>query len=229
VTTTKASSVRGFVFTAVTFVSVFIAGASILPLYDVYRRDGNVTDSQLSLVSVAYFVAAVATLLVLGRLSSYIGRRPVTLAALILAIAGCVILLDVRSVAPLIIGRALIGIATGLASSALVAWVADLAPAQPAWLGPTIASTTPMAGFAIGALGAGLLATFGPAPRQFSFIISIGLLIVCLVGVLTVRESVTRNRGARASLRPRLVVPQGVRRLMPLAFTLYLATWAFGG
>ncbi|WP_090955881.1 MFS transporter [Arthrobacter sp. ov118] len=91
---------RGFAAATVSFVSVFAAGAAAIPLYYTYRRADGLTNSQFSLVAVAYFVCAVFALLVLGRLSNHHGRRPVSIAALLLAAAGCLTLLWVHSFLP---------------------------------------------------------------------------------------------------------------------------------
>lgn len=74
-----------------------------------------------------------------GRLSNSLGRRPVALATLAVAAAGCLILPTVHSVAPLIVGRIL----QGLASSALAAYSVDSAPASPTWLATAVTSGAP--------------------------------------------------------------------------------------
>jgi MFS family permease len=99
--------------------AVFAASASPIPLYELYRRTDGLRHADLSLTAVAYFVAVMAALLIYGRLSNHVGRRPVALAALLITAAGTPVLTQVHSVAPLIAGRVLQGIGCGLASSAL--------------------------------------------------------------------------------------------------------------
>jgi MFS family permease len=134
---TVIAEARGFIAATVSFVSVFAAGAAAIPLYDTYRSVDGLTNDQFALVAVAYFVCAVFALLVFGRLSNHHGRRPISIAALLLAIAGCLSLLLVHSFLPLLIGRALQGFAAGLGSSAIGAYavtphpgVADGSPGQ---------------------------------------------------------------------------------------------------
>jgi MFS family permease len=79
---THAAGTRGFVAAACSLVAVFAASASPIPLYEIYRRGDALTHADLALTAVAYFVAVMAAMLVLGRLSNHIGRRPVALAAL---------------------------------------------------------------------------------------------------------------------------------------------------
>jgi MFS family permease len=92
----------GFIGAACSLVAVFAASASPIPLYELYRRTDGLSHADLSLTAVAYFVAVMAALLVFGRLSNHVGRRPVALAALLITAAGTLVLTRVHGVAPLI-------------------------------------------------------------------------------------------------------------------------------
>src|SRR3954449_11628445 len=153
----------GFVGAACSLVAVFAASASPIPLYELYRRTDGLSHADLSLTAVAYFVAVMVTLVVFGRLSNQVGRRPVALAALVVTAAGTLVLTSVHSTGPLIGGRALQGIGCGLASSALAAFIVDSAPASPSWLGSAVTTGAPMVGLTLGALGSGALVEYGPA------------------------------------------------------------------
>ena len=219
----------GFAGASCSLVAVFAASASPIPLYEIYRRTDGLSHADLALTAVAYFVAVMATLLVFGRLSNHVGRRPVSLAALALTAAGCLVLTQADSVAPLIGGRVLQGVGCGLASAALAAFIVDSAPVSPAWLASAVTTGAPMVGLTVGALGSGALAEYGPAPRSLAYLIAVGALATCAALVVASRETVTRAPGAAASLRPRLQVPPAARRLLPIAGCTFLATWALGG
>jgi MFS family permease len=100
-------------------------------------------------------------LVVFGRLSDHLGRRRVGAGALTSSALGLVILLGVDGLAPLATGRALQGLATGLASSALGAFVVDSAPEHPAGAGRPVLA---MAGLILAtwSLG-GFYQAFGPS------------------------------------------------------------------
>src|SRR3954469_23319154 len=225
----RVGSRLGFAAAACSLVAVFAASASPIPLYELYRRADGLSHADLSLTAVAYFVAVMAALLVLGRLSNHVGRRPVALAALAVTAAGTLVLTDVHSVAPLITGRMLQGIGCGLASSALAAFIVDSAPASQASLASAVTTGSPMVGLTIGALGSGALAEYGPSPRTLVYLLAAGALAACAVLILAARETVTRAPGAVASLRPRISVPPAARRLLPAATATFVATWALGG
>lgn len=219
----------GFAAAAATFVAVFAAGATPIPLYERYRLEDGLTTTDLSVVAACYFVAAVTGLLVLGRLSDHLGRRPVALAAIGSAILGSVVLCFVDGPAPLLLGRILQGLAAGLASSAVAAFAVDTAPDRPRWLLSTLTSAATNVGLTLGSFGAGFLVQFGPWPGQLSYLAAAGLLSICAVGIVLAPESTERRPGALRSLRPRFRLPAAVRPSVPAAASLFLATWAFGG
>ena len=119
----------------------------------------------------AYLATAATSLLVLGRLSDHLGRRTVAVAALLSCSAGTAVLMTVHSLAPLLLGRVLQGIAVGLASSAIGAYVVDSAPRTPRWLAAAITTGAPMVGIPLGALLCGALVDDGPAPTVLTYTI----------------------------------------------------------
>ena len=133
-----AASRVGLIAASSSLIAVFAASASPIPLYEIYRRTDTLTHADLALTAVAYFVAVMAALLVFGRLSNHLGRRPVALAAV--GAVGTLVLTEVHSVAPLIAGRMLQGLGCGLASSALAAFIVDNAPPSPSWLASAVAT-----------------------------------------------------------------------------------------
>jgi MFS family permease len=136
---------------------VFATAGTPIPLYNLYRAQDGITNADLGMVSVAYFVAAAVSLLVLGRLSNHLGRRPIAISALISAALSCVILMSTRGASALFVARALQGFACGIASSGLGAYVVDTAPPRPRWLAALITGSAPMVGIPIGALACGAL------------------------------------------------------------------------
>jgi MFS family permease len=218
-----------FLAAALSFVAVFMAGATPIPLYDLYRAQNGVTNAELSVAAVGYFVLAVTGLLILGRLSDHVGRRPVAIAALVVALLGSVVFVTVDGPAPLIAGRALQGLAAGLASSAIGAFAVDAAPARPRWLIGTVTSAASTVGLAVGAFGSGALVELAPLPRLLVFVIAGALLLLCIVGIALAPETVRPAAGAWRSLRPRFDLPPAARRFVPAAAAVSVATWAFGG
>jgi MFS family permease len=201
---------------------------STIPLFNIYRAEDGFTNAGISMTVVAYSVATLATLLMLGRLSNHLGRRPTSIASLILILLGCVLLLNVHEIGILIAGRLLMGLGAGLASSSLTSYIVDAAPARPAWLASVASSQTVMLGLAVGAIASGALVQFGPWPRDLIFLVVIALLLVSVALIAVSPETVTWVPGAWRSLRPQVYVPARARSLLPVAAAVLLATWAAG-
>lgn len=112
---------RPAAFTAASaaLISVFLASGTPIPLFNLYRVEDHIGNSGIAFASVLYLSVTAASLLLLGRLSDHIGRKPVIIGALLSAITGCLILAHVHTLPVLLTGRALQGIACGLAPAAV--------------------------------------------------------------------------------------------------------------
>jgi MFS family permease len=227
--TSRGGALRlAFLASVVSLVALFAAVGSTIPLFNIYRADEGFTNVGISLTVVAYSGATLATLLVLGRLSNHVGRRPTSIASLGLVLLGCLVLLEVHSIGILIAGRLLMGLGAGLGGSSLTSYIVDTAPMRPAWLASVASSQTVMLGLAIGAVGSGALVQFGPWPRDLIYLAAAGLLILSAALVAISPETVIRTPAAWRSLRPRVRVPAHARKLLPAAAAVLLATWATG-
>jgi MFS family permease len=217
-----------FVSAVVSLLAAFAAVGSTIPLFNIYRAEDGFTNADISLTVVAYSAATLSTLLVLGRLSNHVGRRPTSIASLGLLLLGCLVLLNVHDVGTLLAGRILMGLGVGLASSSVTAYIVDAAPTRPTWLASVASSQTVMLGLAIGAIASGALVQFGPWPRELIYLVAVGLLLLSAALVAISPETVTPTPGAWRSLRPSVRVPVRIRHLLPVAAAVFLATWATG-
>jgi MFS family permease len=218
-----------FVSAACSLMLVFAAAGTPIPLYNTYRAEDGVTNADLAVVSVGYFVAAATSLLTLGRLSNHLGRRPVAVAALASAALSSLVLMGTHGVLALFIARLLQGMACGVASSGIGSYVIEIAPERPRWLPAAITGSAPMVGIPIGALTCGALVEYGPAPRILIHALMATALVVCALLTLASPETRKPRRGAIASLRPRLQIPAHCRRLVFATGAAFVATWSLGG
>lgn len=219
---------RTFVVASASLVAVFAASAAPVPVFNVYRAENGLTTADLSLSVVAYFAGTIIALLCLGRLAHHLGRRPVGLATLLTMIAGSLVLLDVTGLGALVAGRFLMGIGAGLASSALTSYIADSAPDRPAWVAGVVTSQAPMLGLTIGSVISGALVQYVPGARVWVYVAMAALLALCLLLMLGCRETGEPTPGVWRSLRPRVSVPARARSLLPVALSVFTATWALG-
>jgi MFS family permease len=218
-----------FVVAAASLILVFAVAGAPIPLYNLYVAQDGITHGDLGLIAVGYFVAAAASLLLLGRLSNHLGRKRVAITALACAAMSCVILAVARGVPALMSARILQGLGAGLASTALGAYVVDSAPTRPRWLAALVTGSAPMVGVPLGALASGALADYGPAPRTLVYEILVMILAASVVLMTISPETRVRSAGAMRSLRPRLNVPAGSRRILVACAAAFVATWSIGG
>lgn len=217
-----------FVSAVIALVASFAASAAPIPLYNVYRAADGFTNADISMAIVTYSFGTMVALLVLGRLPNHVGRRPTAIASLGLLSLGCVLLLGVHELWPLVAGRILMGFGAGLASSSLTSYIVDTAPDRPKWLASVASSQGPMLGLTVGAVASGALAELGPLPRELVFLVCIGLLLLAAALIAISPETAAPMPGAWQSLRPRVSVPRRVLPLLPVAAAVFLATWATG-
>jgi predicted MFS family arabinose efflux permease len=169
------------------------------------------------------------TLLTVGGLSDFLGRRRVLAVALVVEALAMVAFLTADGVWWLLTARVVQGVATGIAAGALGAAVADLAPLGRPTLAPAVNTAAPATGLAVGALTSGVLVEYAPDPRALVFAVFAIAFVALLAGLLTVPETVQRRTGALASLRPRASVPPAARSAFRIAVPVLIATWAVGG
>ncbi|MGN7222434.1 MFS transporter [Curtobacterium flaccumfaciens] len=227
--TSRIPSAVAFGVVAATFIAVFLASGTPVPLYNSYRADDGVTSAGLAVTTVVYLATTAVALLTTGRLSDHVGRRPMAIGAALCAAAGCIVMLEVQGLGVLLVGRMLQGVACGVASSAIGSYVLDLSPRRPAWLGPVITSNAPPFAIPLGALVSGLLVQYGPAPTLLVYTVVAALLVVLAVLLVFCPETVDRRPGALASLLPRVLVPAGQGRLLFAVGAGLAGTWALSG
>ncbi|HEX6450500.1 MAG TPA: MFS transporter [Trebonia sp.] len=206
-------------------VSSLAASSAPTPLYATYASEWHFSPITTTVIFGAYAVAVLLTLLVLGRVSDYIGRRPVLVATLAMQLVGMVVLASASGVAALLVGRVLQGIATGGAMGALGAAMLDVDQRR----GALANAAAPGMGTGVGSLLSGLLVQYVAAPTHLVYLVLIGVFVLQGVGVVLMPETTARRPGLRAALMPELAVPQGARGAMLAAAPIVFAVWALAG
>jgi MFS family permease len=204
------------------------ASATPSPLYTTYRELWGFSPVVLTLVYATYAIGVLATLILAGRISDEVGRRPVLLVALTTLMGATVLFMVADSVIWLFVARAVQGLATGLALGAASAAMLDLHPRRdPAGVG-LANGVVSAGGLGLGALVSAVLVQFAPAPRVLPYVALFALFAVAAAGALLLPEPVADRR------RPRLTpqapkVPPVVRRPFLLAALGVASSWSVGG
>ncbi len=213
-------------FLQASIILFFLASSSApTPLYVVYQAAWGFSPVTITVVFGIYAVAVLATLLVVGSLSDYVGRRPVLLAATLLQAGAMAIFATANGVGTLLLARVVQGIATGAAAGAVGAGMLDIDRAR----GTVANAVAPMVGTATGGLMSGLMAQHLPAPTVLVYLVFAAIFLLQAGGVALMPESAARRPGARQSLRPKLWLPPAARAPALLAAPVLIATWALVG
>jgi MFS family permease len=213
----------------VSLFGLLAASGAPSPLYVVYQQRFGFSAITLTIVFAVYAIALLLTLVTAGGLSDHVGRRPVLAASLLLDAVAMVVFLAADGVGELLVARVLQGIATGAASGAIGAGLVDLAPPDRPRLAAVVNSAAPNVGLAVGALLAGVIVQYAPAPTTLIFALLAAAFVVLTVVVWFLSETVSRRPGALASLRPQVGVPTPIRRQFVAAVPVLVASWSVGG
>lgn len=205
---------------------VFLGASSApTPLYHLYQEQWGFSATTLTTVFAVYAMGLLLSLLFAGRLSDFIGRRPVILSALLLEMVAMATFLLANDAQALVIARAIQGVATGLATAAVGAAILDLSREK----GSLINSISPMAGMAFGALGSTALMIYAPLPTQLVFVLLLLLFLVAMMLTWFAPETSKKAKGAVASLKPQITVPIQARKAFLFVSPVNMAVWMLGG
>jgi MFS family permease len=204
----------------------FLAGSlAPTPLYPVYQAEWGFSALTTTEIFGIYALALLGSLLVAGRLSDHVGRRPVLMVATLVQAVVMFMFATASGVGALMLGRVVQGIATGAALGAVGAGMVDLDKER----GPVANAITPPLGTGAGGLLAGLLVHYLPAPTLLVYAVLAIVFLLQALGITFMAETVTRRAGAVASLKPQFDLPAAARAPMLVAAPVLVAAWSLAG
>ncbi|MGW5277571.1 MFS transporter [Streptomyces sp. NPDC004044] len=206
-------------------VSLLAASSAPTPLYAIYQQRWGFSPITTTIVFGVYALAVLVSLLVLGKISDHVGRRPVLLVALTGQVAAMVVFATAGGVDALLAARVVQGLGTGAAIGAIGAGMLDIDPRRGGFLN----SFAPAVGTASGALLSGLIVQYLPVPTRLVYFVLLGVFVLQALGVLALRETVSRKPGALASMAPEIKLPKAARTPVAIAAPVMFAVWALAG
>jgi len=195
----------------------------------VYQAEFGFSALMLTAVFAVYVLALLSSLLTVGRLSDFLGRRPVLAVALVVEALAMATFADAHGVAALLVARLVQGLATGAAIGVLGAWLLDLQPPDGSRLGSLVNSAAATGGLGVGTVVSGVLLQYGPRPTRLVFVILTWAFLGLAATARAVPETVRPVPGAVAALRPRVSVPPAARGAFARALPTMASTWMLGG
>jgi predicted MFS family arabinose efflux permease len=194
------------------------------PLYAVYAARFGFSSLVLTAIFATYAVVLVPALVVFGRVSDRFGRRPVMLAGVAAGCIGVGLFAAATGTAWLFAARAFQGLAVGMIGGPATAALVELDPRRDEQRPALLAGLAQAAGSGAGPLLAGVLAQWAPAPRQLSFLVLLGLLVVAGAFMAALPEDRTEEPEPWRIQWPR--VPPEIRSDFARASVTAGAMWA---
>ncbi|POX58454.1 MFS transporter [Streptomyces sp. Ru62] len=205
--------------------SLLASSSAPTPLYALYQARWGFSPITVTVVFGVYAVAVLVALLVFGKISDHVGRRPVLFVALIGQTAAMATFITAGGVDALLVARVVQGLSTGAAVGALGAAMLDLDARRGGFLN----SFAPTIGTASGALVSGLIVQYLPAPTHLVYYVLLGVFVLQALAVTGLNETVSRKPGALASMAPEFKLPRSARASVAVAAPVMFAVWALTG
>ncbi|AGP29745.1 MFS transporter [Corynebacterium terpenotabidum] len=199
---------RSLAAAAYIFAVVMMGTTLPTPLYPTMSGAFGFGSAATTVLFAVYAVGVVAGLVIFGRLSDTLGRRPVLAVALVLSLVSAVMFLAAGlptdgsgvdatggSTAGLVlmyVGRVLSGFAAGIFTGTGTVTVMENAPAGRATLAAAVATAANIGGLGLGVLVAGCVAELADNPLTWPFITHAVMLAVAALLLPGVRDGVVR-------------------------------------
>ncbi len=200
------------------------------PLYGLYAQLWHFSTVTLTLVYATYAIGVLAALLLAGRMSDEIGRRPVLLGGLGGIAVASVLYMLARSVLWLFFARCLQGLATGLVLSSASAALLDLHPRRDPVAVSLANGVASAGGMTLGIFAASVIVATLPAPRVLPYVLLAILLVAAILAVLRLQDPLSPRAHERPRMTPqRPSVPAPTRRAFLLASLAVTSSWTING
>ncbi|MDO9408235.1 MFS transporter [Patulibacter sp.] len=204
------------------------ASATPSPLYATYREEWGFSSFVLTAIFAVYSAGVLAALLVAGRISDDVGRRPVLVGSLVVLLLSTAMFVAANSVLWLFAARALQGVATGVALGSAGAALLDLHPRRDSHSAGLANGFFSTAGMGLGAFIAAVLVQYGPIPMRLPYLVLLVVFGALLVGALLMPEPVAHRRPLNLRFEAPHV-PPAIRGAFVLSGLGVLASWSIGG
>jgi MFS family permease len=208
------------------YLGLMSAAAAPSPIYVLYQADWHFSEMTVTVIYGAYALALLITLLTVGGLSDFVGRKPVLLVGFAALALSMVVFALADGVAWLYAARILQGLAAGVLLSAVSAGLIDYAGPRRLRLAALANGSIPSMGLAFGALLAGTLVQWVAAPTRLVYIVLAVAFVLVMVAIAMGPEAEARRPGALASLKPRIRIAKNIRPQFLATMPAWFATWA---
>ncbi|WIB62747.1 MFS transporter [Curtobacterium sp. MCBD17_040] len=179
----------GLVAAVYVFTAVMMGTTIPTPLYPTYEAHFGFGSAATTVLFAVYAGGVILALVVVGRLSDTIGRRPALLVGIVLSLLSAGLFTVGTPEWLLYAGRVLSGFSAGIFTSTATVAVLEAAPRGREKLAGALATAGNIGGLGLGMLMAGVVATVTPWPLRAPYVVHAGLLVIAGVALLAMRET----------------------------------------
>lgn len=175
------------------------------PLYPLYQQLWQLQPSDITLIFVSYMFGCLATILFLGRTSNSIGYVKTLQLSLLFSIVGLLISAYAWNSFSLCIGRFIIGISSGLITTAALIGLMASTPSSHQASASQLSSIVTVIGFSLGPVTGGLFGQFAQAPLFTPYVFLMIIACLSLLSLFVLKKPDFQKQAF--SIAPRLDLP----------------------
>lgn len=205
------------------------ANNAVSTMYVLYEKQFRLTSLTITMVFATYAIATLVALLLFGRLSDDVGRKPLMIVGTCFVIASTTIFLFAKGTIDLYFGRAVMGLATGTVTSAGSAALVELQPEHDSQRASLYTTLGFLSGAALGPLIFGGVEQYLAHPLTTPFLVELGIEFLGLIGLLFLKEPASSRRDVTLWRPRRPVVPIEIRPRFVIAGLVVAIGWMVGG
>lgn len=179
---------------AFAFFVVMLGNTLPTPLYPHYQQRYGWSVLTITVIFGVYAIAVVGGLMLIGRLSDYVGRRPVLIPGVLLSAGSAALFLAAGGLGFVLAGRVLSGFSAAVFTGTATAALVDLMPERRA-LATVIAVAANLGGLGAGQLVSGIVADHVSRPLEIPYAVDLGLCVLALLAVVAVPKQRSQRSG----------------------------------
>lgn len=187
------------------FVTAMAFSTVPTPLYPLYQARDGFSTFTVTIVFAVYAVGVLASLLLTGHASDWLGRRKVLITALTLELVAAALFLTEPSVPVLLVARLVTGLGVGMLTATATAHLHELhsahRPGASSQRFEIVSTAANIGGLGFGPLVAGLLAEYLDAPLRLPYLV-FGALLLISIGAVALTPETVEKQTARPTYRP---------------------------